>query len=144
MRRRAYREQNRERLNATRNAYRKRRVEHVRKVQKAWREKNPDRWLFLRRTAYLRKYGLTVKAYEALLELQGGKCAACLRIHARKLHVDHDHETGAIRGLLCVHCNVALGQLEDNPARVLALLKYITSYHETAGLPQPSALGPSA
>ncbi|MDT0451319.1 endonuclease VII domain-containing protein [Streptomyces hesseae] len=62
---------------------------------------------------FRRKYGLTQEELQALMEQQGGVCAICLA--ARPEHVDHDHETGAVRGVLCFSCNAALGQLKDRP-----------------------------
>lgn len=61
-------------------------------------------------------YGLSLKAFDALLERQGGRCASCARPPkpGKRLHVDHDHETGMVRALLCNACNIALGLLEEN------------------------------
>lgn len=58
-------------------------------------------------TRVRRVYGLASGEYEALLDLQGGTCAICCRStgKARRLAVDHDHETGEVRGLLCSPCN---------------------------------------
>ena len=63
----------------------------------------------------LRKYGLSLSQYRALLGSQGGRCAICLREPNQKsrLHVDHCHGTGAVRGLLCSDCNTAIGLLRD-------------------------------
>jgi hypothetical protein len=83
-----------------------------------------------------REYGLGPGEYEALFKLQGGRCALCLRVaRSRRLAVDHDHETGAVRGLLCADsergCNHAiLGNLEaaaqDTPlAMALRLVEYL-------------------
>jgi hypothetical protein len=66
----------------------------------------------------LKKYGLTVKTYDALLAKQSGLCAVCHGPAVGKgdqLSVDHDHMTGRVRGLLCHHCNAALGHLFDDP-----------------------------
>lgn len=68
----------------------------------------------------INKRGLTVAQYDELLKAQGGVCAICKRpesiLHHGKnnqvLAVDHDHDTGAIRGLLCFGCNIGLGRLE--------------------------------
>lgn len=78
----------------------------------------------------LRKsYGIGLAEYEAMLVFQGGRCGVCRATSAdsvnRHLHVDHDHETGAIRGLLCSHCNRALGNVRDDPQRLRALADYL-------------------
>jgi hypothetical protein len=80
------------------------------------------------RSSYLqRKYGLTIEQYDAMLAEQGGGCAICTRPPSESisLHVDHDHETGRIRGLLCFRCNNSLGDLEDSPQLLLAALNYV-------------------
>jgi hypothetical protein len=66
--------------------------------------------------AVARKYGLTEHEYRALYVAQRACCAVCERRTAR-LVVDHDHSVGIVRGLLCVNCNFALGELEDDPDR---------------------------
>lgn len=71
-----------------------------------------------------RFYGLTVEDYNRLLEAQQGGCALCGRT-TLKLHIDHDHDTGQVRGLLCVNCNTALGKLGDTPAGLLRALSYL-------------------
>ncbi|MBE7186743.1 endonuclease VII domain-containing protein, partial [Jatrophihabitans endophyticus] len=55
-----------------------------------------------------RRYGITAKHADQMLAEQNGVCAICLEAPAA--HVDHDHETGRVRGLLCFNCNGALGQ----------------------------------
>ncbi len=57
----------------------------------------------------MRRYGITLTQYGQLLEFQGGRCAICERPPGQlHLSVDHDHETGAVRGLLCQRCNALL------------------------------------
>lgn len=60
-------------------------------------------------------YGLEPGEYDRLYEFQGGRCALCRRARgmAKKLAVDHDHATGAPRGLLCSVCNRLLGHARD-------------------------------
>lgn len=60
----------------------------------------------------MRDYGLTPTQYRDMLSAQGGRCGLCLEIFDGKIHVDHDHRTHVIRGLLCTRCNLALGHLE--------------------------------
>jgi hypothetical protein len=77
------------------------------------RSKDP-KYVRSRRTWMLRqKYGITADDYDVMLEAQGGGCAICgRRPGARPLHVDHCHETGIVRGILCHQCNWYLGTIE--------------------------------
>jgi hypothetical protein len=76
-----------------------------------------------RKSHLKRNYGLTLEAFDALLASQGGGCAICGRPDAD--NVDHDHETGQVRGILCFKCNVALGQLDDDEDRARAAANYL-------------------
>lgn len=80
-----------------------------------------------------RDYGLSPRDYLELILGQGGRCAACGRAleHRRGpagICVDHDHATGAIRGLLCLGCNSAAGQLRDDWRVAYALGRYLRSW----------------
>lgn len=84
------------------------------------------------KTYALRKYGLTIASLRALELSQEGRCAICRRLPAEvpghrenSLHVDHDHSTGQVRGLLCHHCNTALGKLQDSPSLLRAAANYL-------------------
>ncbi len=76
---------------------------------------------------YALKYGVTVEWYEAKLKEQGGRCAICLEKPAgsRRLAIDHCHQTGRARGLLCFLCNSALGRFDDSPERLRRATAYI-------------------
>lgn len=90
--------------------------------------------------AYLmRTYGMTLNEYRRRLASQEGCCAICrspgfkMREHHRKLLVvDHDHATGAIRGLLCHNCNRAIGLLKDDPAIIRQAAAHIETHREGA------------
>jgi hypothetical protein len=80
------------------------------------------------------KYGLTGSDFAGLLAQQGGRCAICLveldcdtaswkRPNA--VRVDHDHDTGAVRGLLCKKCNTGLGQFCDNEDLLVKAGRYL-------------------
>ena len=58
-----------------------------------------------RKSHLKRKYGLTLEAYQELLDSQGGGCPICGKPDPD--NVDHDHETGRVRGILCWDCNIA-------------------------------------
>ena len=72
-------------------------------------------------------YGVSTVEYEAMLIAQCGVCAVCggMNDNGRPLFVDHDHETGAVRGLLCGGCNVALGMANDDPDTLRRLAEYV-------------------
>jgi hypothetical protein len=89
-------------------------------------------WYKNNKVRYLSKYGLTEDGYQQLLEVQGGCCAICSSPDAdsrgRALHVDHDHNTGKVRGLLCKNCNQALGLLADDSARLRKAASYLDTF----------------
>lgn len=60
------------------------------------------------------KYGLTVEQYQIMCLIQNNLCAICCEEPEENLHVDHDHVTGEVRGLLCNNCNNGLGRFKDN------------------------------
>ena len=119
-------------------AYYRKNKKTIAAKSKAWREANPgyhrnyyggnkELW----RAARLRfKYGISLEEYERILKSQRGRCAICRTDKpGKRWHttfcVDHDHETGEIRGLLCVGCNFALGQVRDDPKILRAMIAYL-------------------
>ncbi|MFI9204503.1 endonuclease VII domain-containing protein [Streptomyces sp. NPDC053048] len=72
---------------------------------------------------FRRKYGLSQVALRELVEQQAGVCVICLAAPA--VHVDHDHETGGVRGVLCFSCNAALGQFKDRPDVMRRAAEYV-------------------
>jgi Recombination endonuclease VII len=72
------------------------------------------------------RYGIDADEAEKLLEAQGGKCAICGAEEAQ--HVDHDHLTGKVRGILCFNCNGALGRFEDDPAIMERAIEYLVAH----------------
>ena len=118
---------------------------------KRWREKNPEKFKaqydrankkkkeqqyyqenkevifdnYLKRT-----YGTNLEHYNNLSEEQGGVCAICNQecVSGRRLAVDHNHDTGEVRGLLCCMCNRGLGNLGDNIDRLRAAVLYLEKY----------------
>jgi hypothetical protein len=68
-------------------------------------------------------YGLTAEEYENLFTVQDGRCAICH--HQKELHVDHNHVTNKVRGLLCKKCNTALGGFNDSSELLKAALEYL-------------------
>jgi hypothetical protein len=95
--------------------------------EKARAYKRSDRYKAYYWEKNLGKFGLTLDSYHALLEKQGDKCACCGTSYhgGRQFNVDHDHETGKVRGLLCNRCNLGLGYLDDNLAGVQRAMAYL-------------------
>lgn len=86
----------------------------------------------------MRIFGLTKEEFLSMLDHQRGRCAICgcdiagfdVYASGRKVtrcHVDHCHSTGAVRGLLCGHCNRGLGLFRDDPALFITAVEYLTS-----------------
>ena len=86
-----------------------------------------------RNTMLKSKYGITIEQFNELLEYQGGGCAICgaaVDQHEdRSLPVDHDEETGEVRGILCSHCNRAIGLFEHNIDMVQSAIDYLKNPH---------------
>lgn len=90
-----------------------------------------DKILKLKRRKYnlAKLYSMTLEDYDALLEKQGGHCAFCLRRpeeeHHGRLHIDHDHGTNEVRGLLCARHNVGLAAVGDSIENIRVILSYL-------------------
>lgn len=109
------------------------RVRYVRDREKrnaagrAWHARQSERD---KRAARLRKFGITPEDYDGMLAAQGGGCAICGSTEpggrwGTHFHVDHCHESGRVRGLLCGNCNVLLGHAQDDPGRLTEAARYL-------------------
>ena len=100
-------------------------------AQRRRRKENPDKYREINRKAErkrkLRKYGLTLETYEKMLFEQNGLCAICKRENQvlHDWHIDHDHKTGIVRGILCHHCNLLLGNARDTASILLSAVQYL-------------------
>lgn len=104
--------------------YRERYPERRAEASRRWYEANKSdmlakaksRYSPAEKTAAYRKrvYGLTAEAFDWMLEQQGGTCATCDK---PAVAVDHDHEDGHVRGLLCHGCNTEIGRIENDRLR---------------------------
>lgn len=118
-RRKAWYQQNRDRALGRAKEYRQKNLEKVRERTRRWRKNNPEKvkaWSCnhkdkLREAHLKKKFALTPPEYNLMLAAQGDACALCLgptSSFSKRLHVDHDHESQRIRGLLCQLCNLAV------------------------------------
>lgn len=105
------------------------RIADSRARTKKWREDNPEEHKKRTRSYHLKaKYGITQDDYEAMLAAQDNCCAICRSPepnHFRGWNIDHCHAGGQVRGVLCHHCNLMLGNARDNPALLLAAADYL-------------------
>lgn len=102
-----------------------------REYQKKYRDNNKDK----RKNVMLKiRFNLTFEEYNSMLEQQGGVCKLCGKEETarknnseekRMLAVDHDHDTGKVRGLLCAKCNVQLGHYEKTKLRAAEFERYL-------------------
>ena len=114
-----------------RNAYARERYQDpdisasVRETQARWRAANPEVDVNRR---LVREFGITLAEYDEMFDAQAGVCALCGKPESlnRRLAVDHCHDTGQVRGLLCFKCNTAIGALGDNEAAIAAAIIYLT------------------
>lgn len=110
---RAYSKKYAEELNIYRRAYAKENPEK----EKEWQDKYKAHTEEQRRAYHIMsKYGLSMETLSMMLYEQENKCAICERPFIKTPHVDHDHITGKVRGLLCGPCNTGLGVYEKKEA----------------------------
>lgn len=126
-----------ERALAWKRAWYARNQEKLREQKRVWTAANRDKVIAHRAKARERKgyggylrdtYGLSLETYERIWNEQKGHCAICqtaLTRGSRKCHLDHNHETGVVRGILCHHCNVGLGHFRDDPSLCEAAAAYL-------------------
>lgn len=138
-------EKQRERLKRWRATNR----EHIKTYQKAWREKNAVSVAQYQKeyheeyrkregatAAYWKRnlrtnYNMTPDEFNALWQSQNGECAICGVVMSPRgrsttsVAVDHNHETGAVRGLLCRACNAGIGKLKDDPDILMSAAEYL-------------------
>ena len=101
---------------------------YMKEYHKEWYARDKKKASVQGRDRHLKvKYGLTEIDIEALAIDQQGRCAICRKILlvGSFTHVDHDHETGSIRGLLCVNCNLGLGAFFHRPELLRAAAEYL-------------------
>ena len=93
------------------------------------REQAASRPHFYRNRNLKSTYGITVERWNEMMEEQGGRCAVCgAHNDDGTLHVDHCHDGGQVRGLLCRDCNLLLGYAKDNSERLIAAAAYIAKH----------------
>jgi hypothetical protein len=110
----------------------------VRQRAKEWKKANPEKVRLSNRKTWVKStYGITWDAYLDLYNKAEGRCEVCglfLELLEKGkgtptgVCVDHDHETGKVRGILCRSCNVALGHFKDDTVKVLKAYEYLLKH----------------
>ena len=95
---------------------------NLKKYQKNW---NLNHRAENRNKNLLKKYGMTSSQYNEIFEKQSGLCLICKKRSKQTLAVDHNHNTGKIRGLLCVRCNQGLGHFYDSQELLSEAINYL-------------------
>ncbi len=130
-----YYEKNKERIKARVRAHRYKYIEKHREQQRRYRKENPDK---VRDSKMKSFYGIGLDRYNELVLEQNNKCAICRNEETikdnrtgliKKLSVDHCHDTGIIRGLLCNNCNRAMGLFRDDPDILRKAILYLENRH---------------
>ena len=129
---RAYREATKEQRNARRRERYAQDPEHRAKTVaqvKKWHLAHPD----VKKRGRLKKFQITLEIYRDILELQEYACAICRYSDMSDPNffplVDHDHETGAVRGLICMNCNQGLGKFQDDVFLLGKAITYLSKSH---------------
>lgn len=97
-----------------------------------WRSKNRERALEIQRQSALkrrlRERGVDAELHTLLVARSGGQCEICGASPGglkTMLSIDHCHETGRVRGLLCDSCNIGIGYFNDDPRKLAAAIRYL-------------------
>jgi hypothetical protein len=139
---RAYFLKNKDKIYADNRAWRKRNPEKIRKYRRTYAAKYPieiEEKNFRTKVIFLKKVNLTFDEFKQMLDEQKHLCAICgkpeMLTHQsgtpRLLCIDHNHKTGAVRGLLCQRCNSALGFFNDDPNLIRRALAYLEKYGDS-------------
>jgi hypothetical protein len=111
------------------------RENHAR-AQREWRAKNPKKHADAKADSDLKRYGMNLAGYNAMLHSQRGACGICGTTDprgkgvTRKFAVDHCHASGRVRALLCHRCNGALGMVGDNQETLSKMIKYLKDHSD--------------
>jgi hypothetical protein len=128
-------EERRQRQREHQRRYRERNPEKKRESRRLWYLRHKEKHRALIRAGHLRrKYGISIEAFERMLKDQGSGCAVCHTPFVGFPSVDHCHNSGRVRAILCHGCNTALGFAKDDPEILLALASYAMKHRDNAEL----------
>lgn len=95
-----------------------------------WQAANPEKVTFSLLKSQLKRYGLTPEKFWEMEKTQNGKCAICDQVPSRRLDVDHNHNTGKVRALLCSNHNTLIGLANEDIKILQATIEYLQKYQD--------------
>lgn len=97
---------------------------------KQYREKHREEIKLYEKNANLKQYGLTLQLKNEMISNQDNRCLSCGGKFkgSKNIHVDHDHKSHVVRGILCAKCNGALGMLNEDLEKIYKMAEYIKKY----------------
>lgn len=120
-----YYAENSDELYAKSRDYKAEHAEEIKEYYKDYYLKNGHKYRESNRRSHLkRKFGITSEQFDYWFEKQNGRCDICKELSSKTLHVDHNHTTGQIRGLLCSACNTSFGMLKEDINIMLNMIEY--------------------
>jgi hypothetical protein len=124
--------QNPEKRRLSWNKWREANPEKRKASKAAWDKANPEKRKLHSYKARVKKYNLSIEEYENMLKQQNQCCAICVEPldKAEKTHIDHNHHTNKVRGILCHGCNTSLGGFRDSIKILKSAQKYLEKYAE--------------
>jgi len=127
-------EKNKEKISEQRKAYRDRNKERLLEEKRAI-YRRPSVKLRVKKAQMRLKYGVSEEVVQELMDIQRGCCAICQDSlvspeSKRSFMIDHNHDTGEVRGLLCLSCNSAIGLLKEDEEVLTSAIRYLQKYNE--------------
>ena len=127
-----YYAEHKEEIYASGKKYRAEHKEEMAAYQKKYQASNKEeKAAYGEKRRLMKGYGITLDVWSAMNTAQDGKCAICggpPNGQYKKFHVDHDHATGTVRGLLCGTCNTGIGLLKDNTEILASAISYLKGH----------------
>lgn len=118
-----YRAENKEKIKEKNKQYYAKNAEKLNENKKQYRAENPEK---IKDGKLRYKYGITLEKYNVMSQEQGNACLICKQ--EKKLVVDHCHDTGIVRGLLCSECNTAIGLLKETTEYFVNAIEYLQKF----------------
>jgi hypothetical protein len=105
--------------------------EYANAYRRRWAAENPEKAEAQRQRKRLRRYGLTIEQYDDIVCRQNNRCGVCrcslAEIESKRIHIDHCHVTGRVRGVLCEQCNLGIGKFKENAEALARAAEYLQS-----------------